>query len=191
MNWYKKEKITKAERGKRELKEAVRQEERQNKGAPETEKSRGETQCRQTDMTFFHCGLASRHRTEEGFVSWGAFQPLCFLSLSPPTSLHDWVWVRTCLMLSWLYSVALTLQQQANATYEVNKPKGDGAEFLLPQSSQLRNTLLTGNSYRHFRLKLWYQLQLILAPLVLLPWKRAVHATCEIAIIAVGLGWAS
>lgn len=69
MSWYKKEKIAKTERGKKELNEAVRQWERQNKGAPETEKSRGETQCRQTDMTFFHCGLASRHRTEKGFVS--------------------------------------------------------------------------------------------------------------------------
>lgn len=83
--------------------------------SPETEKSRGETQCRQTDMTFFHCGLASRHRTEEGFVSWGASPPpLPF----PP--LHDWVWVRACLMLSWLHGLAVALQQQATPLCGVN-----------------------------------------------------------------------
>lgn len=42
-------------------------------------------------MTFFHCGLASRHRTEKGFVSWGAFQPLRFLFLSPPHHLFAWL----------------------------------------------------------------------------------------------------
>lgn len=102
------------------------------------EQGRAEMQCRQTDMTFFHCGLASRHRTEERFVSWGAFPPPLFLLsvFFPFFLLHDWVWVRTCLMLSWLYSAAQMLQQQAASAWERHKPKGEEA---VPSTQKAQN----------------------------------------------------
>lgn len=123
--------------------------------SPETERrrSRGEIQCRQTDMTFFHCGLASRHRTEEGFVSWGAFPPPLFRSLSSFFFFSfAWLSLRKDMFN---VEVVFTVQRQhcsdrRSTVCEVNKPKGRWSRVPTTHKKPItaQHTACTGNSCR-------------------------------------------
>lgn len=88
-------------------------------GIKETQKQREW----ETDTTLFHCGLASRPPTEEGFVSWGAFPPLPSSPIFPPPSS---AWLSPT---KDMFKVDFALQgSNRKLQPENHKPKADRAE---------------------------------------------------------------
>lgn len=82
-----------------------------------------ETERVETDTTLFHCGLASRPPTEEGFVSWGAFPPLPSSPIFPPPSS---AWLS---LTKDMFKVDFALQgSNRKLQPENHKPKADRAE---------------------------------------------------------------